>query len=70
MHGAEGGISEAAAQSLCCVASLVVMLLVEEVVERSMEGLDLRFTRSAKEAMALGEVDGVMQHMQLGKCGL
>ena len=70
MHGAEGGIGEAAAQSLCCVARLVAMLLVEEVVERGMEGLDLRFARSAKEAVSLCEVDGVMQHMQLGKCGL
>ena len=70
MHGAEGGIGEAAAEAFSSVAGLVEMLLVEERVEGGMEGLDLRFARSAKETMPLSEVDGVMQHMQLGKCGL
>ena len=43
------------------------MLLVKERVERSMEGLDLRLGGTAKEAMALGEVDSMVQHVQLGK---
>ena len=43
------------------------MLLVEEGVESSMEGLDLRLGGAAEEAMTLGELDGVMQHVQLRK---
>ena len=42
LHGAKGRISEGAAQPFSCVARLIAMLLVEEGVERSMEGLDLR----------------------------
>ncbi len=45
------------------------MLHVEQGVEGGMEGLDLRFARSAKETMPLSEVDGVMQHMQLRESG-
>jgi len=45
------------------------MLLVKERVERSMEGLDLRLGSTAKEAMALGEVDSMVQHVQLGEGG-
>ena len=45
------------------------MLLVEEGVERSVVGLDLRLAGSAKEAMSLGEVNSMVQHVQLGEGG-
>ena len=43
------------------------MLLVEESVESSVEGLDLSLGGTAEEPMTLGELDGVMQHVQLWK---
>ena len=67
LHSTQSGVGEAAAQAFSSVAGLVAMLLVKEDVERSMEGLYLRFARSAKETMPLSKVDGVMQHVKLGE---
>src|SRR5690606_1956852 len=67
LHSAQRSIGEGAAKALSCVARLVAMLLVEQRVEGSVERLDLRFARTPEEAMPLSEVDGVMQHVQLGK---
>ncbi len=43
------------------------MLLVEERVERGVEGLNLRLRRAPEESMPLSEFDGVVQHVQLGE---
>ena len=43
------------------------MLLVKECIERGVERLDLRFRRAAQEAMALGELQRVAEHVQLGE---
>lgn len=56
LHSAKGRIGERAAQAFSCVAALIQMMLVEEGVELSMEGLDLSFRRTAEEAMALSEL--------------
>ena len=42
LNSTEGSISEGAAHAFVCVAALIEMMLVEEGVEGSMEGLDLR----------------------------
>ena len=42
LHGAKCCVGQGTAQPLRCVARLIAMLLVEERVEGSMEGLDLR----------------------------
>ena len=41
------------------------MMIVEERVELRMEGLDLCLRRSADEAMALSELHGMAEHVQL-----
>ena len=46
------------------------MLLVEEGIEGSMKGLNLSLGDATEESPSLDEVNGVMQHVQLGKCGL
>jgi hypothetical protein len=46
------------------------MVLVPEGVEGVMAGLHLRLCIPGEPAMGLGEVGGVGQHAQLGKCGL
>lgn len=43
------------------------MVEVEELVERRVIGLDLGLRSPAEEAKALGEVDGMEEHVQLGK---
>jgi hypothetical protein len=46
------------------------MLLVKEGVEGSMEGLDLCLRRATEKMVALSELDRVVQHVELRKCGL
>src|SRR4051812_30750614 len=41
------------------------MMVVEEGVELRMKRLDLSLRGAAEEAMPLGEVDSMMQHVQL-----
>ena len=41
------------------------MLLVEEGIERGMEGLNLSLRRATEESMPLSEVDGVVKHVKL-----
>ena len=65
LNSTEGSIDERATQPLRYIARLVAMLLVEEGIEGGMTGLDLCLRRTAEEAIALGEVDGVLEHVQL-----
>ena len=46
------------------------MLLVEELLELEVIGLDLSLGDSAEESVALGELQRVAEHVKLGKGGL
>jgi len=70
LHGAEAGIGEASAKAFGGVATLVEMMIVEEGVEGGMGGLDLCFRSATEEAMPLGELQRVAEHVQLRECGL
>ena len=67
LYGTQRSVGERAAQPLRGVAGLVAMLLVEERVECGVEGLDLRLRHTTEEAVTLSELDGVMQHVELGE---
>ena len=70
LHGSKGSISEGAAEPFSCVARLIAMLLVEEDIERSVEGLNLRLRCATEEMMALSELQRVPEHVELRKCSL
>ena len=55
MHGAKGGIGEAAALAFGFIVRHVEMLQVKEALEFVMIGLDLGFGSTAKETMALSK---------------
>ena len=70
LHGAKGSISKAAAEAFGGVAALVEMMIVKECVEGGMSGLNLCLGGATEEAMALGEFEGVAEHVQLRECSL
>ncbi len=67
LHGTSGCVGKRAAQPLCSVAGLVAMVEVEQLVESRVIRLDLSLGGPAEEAVALGEVDGMEEHVQLRK---
>jgi hypothetical protein len=68
LHGAKGGVGQAAAHAFGFIARHVEMLVVEEALEFEVIGLDLRLGDAAKEAMPLSKLQRVAQHVQLGEC--
>ena len=64
LHGVKGLVGESAAQALGLIVRHVEMLLVEELLELVVIGLDLSLGDSTEEAVALGELQRVEQHLQ------
>ena len=56
---------EAPPHPLGCVARQVAVVVVEELIEHRVVGLNLRLRRAAEKAIPLGEVDGMVEHVKL-----
>ena len=65
LHGVKGCVGERAAQTLRLIVRHVKVLLVVDLLELVMVGLDLRLGDSAEEAMTFGELQRVAQHVKL-----